>query len=166
MYAAVIQHLTLQTNTSVGFVWGTSEWSSCGVTIPGECCECDRTRDVHCVLINRSDERQVVPPFHCSVELKPSKQEHCGLCVRSCVLSEWGDWSQCSATCSGAAVKHRVRGILSPSSDDLPCPPLVDRRTCTELPICHQDSTPLYHWMARPWTGCYQVSHTITMSCY
>ncbi|XP_063826907.1 spondin-1-like [Ostrinia nubilalis] len=61
-----------------------------------------------------------------------------------CLVSEWGEWSPCSATC-GFGNKYRSRRVLREKrGDGRHCPDLVERDHCGDVNSCaHVD---YFHW--------------------
>ena len=165
------------TNVTYGLSWMSSSWSPCELPVAGECCRCERIRNVSCIWTPKSNQPDVlkaghligpsdhvtVPPFYCtgasSAGVEPASRELCDSCSRGCVVSDWGPWSECSATC-GVAARHRQRRIILPHTPGHPrrCPSLIDRRACPEIPSCPLVTDPEYVWRVGPWTGCHRVS--------
>lgn len=60
------------------------------------------------------------------------------LCPVSCQVSEWGDWSLCSAEC-GPGESIRERAVLQPPENGAPkCPELLQKRPCF-ISECQQE---------------------------
>ncbi|CBZ54470.1 putative thrombospondin type 1 domain-containing protein [Neospora caninum Liverpool] len=73
------------------------------------------------------------------------------LCVDDCEVSEWGDWSSCSATCGGGVRKRGRQVMKPPSNGGRPCPPLTDFDACG-LASCHGTDCEVAEWGA--WSAC------------
>jgi hypothetical protein len=56
-------------------------------------------------------------------------------CSFDCVVSDWTEWSQCSARCGGGQ-RGRIRNIITPAiQGGEPCPTdLIETETCNEQP--------------------------------
>lgn len=94
-----------------------SPWSSCGV-----CGNEQQSRTRTIIKFGAPGRKQ--PPLR---QVRPCSNKQC---PTECVVSDWSDWSECTATCGGG-VQHRTRFILKyPQNTDKQCPPLVETREC------------------------------------
>jgi len=85
-------------------------------------------------------------------------EEDCNMepCPVDCVLSEWGEWSECGASCGGG-VMERSRDIEQhPQYDGLPCDKMVDEKAC-HMGACNKDCV-LTDW--GPWDSCSRACGT------
>lgn len=92
----------------------------------------------------------------CSGTGAPARNERCRIaCAGDCVVSAWGPWTPCTATCAAQHPRPtttRRRYILAHASPDgWPCPSeeqLIQNETCNT----HACAT--YSWLATPWGPC------------
>ncbi|PFH35883.1 hypothetical protein BESB_055340 [Besnoitia besnoiti] len=73
------------------------------------------------------------------------------LCVDDCEVTDWGEWSSCSATCGGGVRKRGRQVLKPPSNGGRPCPPLTDFDACG-LASCHGTDCEVSEWGA--WSSC------------
>jgi len=69
------------------------------------------------------------------------QQQSCntGACVvtKDCVMSEWSQWTQCSATCGMYGMQQRTRTIrTNPSAGGAACGRTDESKSCDNLPPC------------------------------
>ncbi|PHJ24164.1 thrombospondin type 1 domain-containing, partial [Cystoisospora suis] len=126
-------------------VTGWGAWSSCSVTCGTG--EQERLRSV------------VRHPSNGGKECPPLKETHtCATypCPIDCVLSDWSDWTACSAAC-GEGSHTRTRRILTAASVDPPgatCGPLTEEVKCfSPRGACKQDCE-MSEWSS--WSSCSQ----------
>ena len=51
-------------------------------------------------------------------------------CSQDCVVGNWSDWGECSATCDGGTQSRNRAITTSPSNGGEPCPELSESRSC------------------------------------
>lgn len=62
--------------------------------------------------------------------------------IKNCAVSPWGSWNACSQPCGTGGMQVRARTVTTTSSCGvLPCPPLVETRSCNQG-ICANGGTP------------------------
>ncbi|KFH13639.1 sushi domain (scr repeat) domain-containing protein, partial [Toxoplasma gondii VAND] len=76
------------------------------------------------------------------------------LCVDDCEVSDWGEWSTCSASCGGGVRKRGRKVLRAPTNGGRPCPPLTDFDACG-LASCHGTDCEVGEWS--PWSSCSKV---------
>eukprot|EP01065_Artemidia_motanka_P022088 TRINITY_DN26304_c0_g1_i1.p1 TRINITY_DN26304_c0_g1~~TRINITY_DN26304_c0_g1_i1.p1 ORF type:complete len:2616 (+),score=645.94 TRINITY_DN26304_c0_g1_i1:60-7850(+) len=101
-------------------VTGWSDWTACTAACGGG---------------TKSRTRSVVNPgaagASCPV-LVENMQCGAGPCDESCIVSEWGGWDICTATCGGGT-QERLRWVVrGRKGAGAPCPSLREVRTCAE----------------------------------
>eukprot|EP00922_Rhytidocystis_sp_ex-Travisia-forbesii_P067222 GHVS01099978.1.p1 GENE.GHVS01099978.1~~GHVS01099978.1.p1 ORF type:complete len:3586 (-),score=566.23 GHVS01099978.1:255-11012(-) len=100
-----------------------SDWSECSVTCggrnrPGQQ---KRTRRI------RSHPKNGGKPCDKTIDTKECYRD---LCPLDCVVSEWSEWGDCSATC-GEGTNMRTRTVLKdPDVNGAKCPPTTQSRRC------------------------------------
>lgn len=63
------------------------------------------------------------------------------LVASDCILSEWGEWSDCSVSCGIGGIKYRMRDIVSEAKyGGAGCGPKIERTYCSNLPPCPDNS--------------------------
>ncbi|KAK2874094.1 hypothetical protein Q8A67_021247 [Cirrhinus molitorella] len=95
---------------------------------------------------------RLVEPAFCS---SPGyKEESCHVpCSTDCKLSEWSNWSACSASCGGG-VKVRSQWLREkPFNGGRPCPKLNYKNQVSEVLPCYSDCSQ-YVWEVESWSMC------------
>ncbi|XP_064597210.1 thrombospondin type-1 domain-containing protein 7B-like [Liolophura sinensis] len=157
------------------YIWQTSDWGSCVITKRSVTCGTGmRSRSVQCYRVNGavmpdgsfggliwvpSSDAMERFDVRCSPDAKPSESEQCSVpCPVDCDITDWSDWSACSATCqevgsSGFSMPSQMRQryvIEEASGGGIPCPTrLVETRLCGPLPFCTY-----YYWAVSEWSQC------------
>jgi len=122
-------------------LWQAGEWSVCDKA----CGRGSQTRVVTCVAASQSSSE-------CDQTNKPLERMDCNTheCEKPCILSDFSDWSVCSAECGGG-MQHQLRVVLQqPNALGKPCDSLVNMRTCNTNP-CPVDCI-VSSWSA--WSRC------------
>eukprot|EP01054_Gregarina_sp_Poly1_P011398 Gregarina_sp_Poly_1__11397@NODE_96_length_14647_cov_152_270302_g83_i0_p1_GENE_NODE_96_length_14647_cov_152_270302_g83_i0NODE_96_length_14647_cov_152_270302_g83_i0_p1_ORF_typecomplete_len610_score56_79TSP_1/PF00090_19/1_8e04TSP_1/PF00090_19/1_6e08TSP_1/PF00090_19/2_4e12TSP_1/PF00090_19/7_5e13TSP_1/PF00090_19/3_3e09TSP_1/PF00090_19/8_7e08TSP_1/PF00090_19/2_4e07TSP_1/PF00090_19/13TSP_1/PF00090_19/1_4e02Notch/PF00066_17/1_6e09Notch/PF00066_17/1_8e04Notch/PF00066_17/9_8e03Notch/PF00066_17/1_3e03Notch len=101
--------------------------------------------------------RQVVRPpangaLHCP-ELKQKRPCFLKECSSPCRVSEWGEWSLCSAECGGGSQIRQRSILMSPVGTDSFCPPLFEERVCNTQP-CIEPRIDCVFSDWSDWTSC------------
>ena len=112
--------------------WYVGEFGECSVTCGGG----EQTRVVEC----RDCDGNTLDDSQCD-GTKPSTTQECNTqgCPVDCVVSDWSDWSDCTATCGGGT-QFRTRTVLvEPANGGAACPVLEEQRACNEEPCCDND---------------------------
>ena len=98
----------------------------------------------------------------CAPLEKPEWRRDCTTpCPQDCAFSEWSDWSLCSASSASSSAQTRIRVVVRPpSSGGLPCPALVQKRSCLNwqtVESLEEGSQGLYdlRWIVAPWSRCH-----------
>ncbi|XP_045454119.1 somatomedin-B and thrombospondin type-1 domain-containing protein [Melitaea cinxia] len=68
----------------------------------------------------------------------PDFRETCG--VLDCVVSGWGEWSDCDTSCGSGSMVRSRRVMQAPAHGGRHCPSLVQRRACQAHHGCQPDS--------------------------
>uniref|UniRef100_A0A673GL56 Thrombospondin type-1 domain-containing protein 7A n=1 Tax=Sinocyclocheilus rhinocerous TaxID=307959 RepID=A0A673GL56_9TELE len=95
---------------------------------------------------------RLVEPALCS---SPGfEEESCHVpCSTDCKLSEWSNWSACSASCGGG-VKVRSQWLREkPFNGGRPCPKLNYKNQVSEVLSCYSDCSQ-YVWEVESWSMC------------
>ncbi|KAL0892806.1 hypothetical protein ABMA27_014502 [Loxostege sticticalis] len=134
--------------------WKALPWGPCVLNQPHSSCgPGKRSRELRCVGHDGKEAQRA----WCSGSGAPARSERCRIaCAGDCVVSSWGPWSACSASCAAPShprpTRSRRRHILAHASPDgWPCPPedqLVQNESCNT----HACAT--YSWLATPWGPC------------
>uniref|UniRef100_A0A8C2JGW2 Thrombospondin type-1 domain-containing protein 7A n=1 Tax=Cyprinus carpio TaxID=7962 RepID=A0A8C2JGW2_CYPCA len=82
------------------------------------------------------------------------EEESCHVpCSTDCKLSEWSNWSACSASCGGG-VKVRSQWLREkPFNGGRPCPKLDNKNQVSEVLPCYSDCSQ-YVWEVESWSMC------------
>ncbi|KAG6450307.1 hypothetical protein O3G_MSEX006529 [Manduca sexta] len=136
--------------------WKATPWSPCVLSYAHTICgPGKRSRELRCVGHDGKEAQRA----WCSGSAAPARSERCRIaCAADCVVSSWGPWSPCSASCASSAhprpTRTRRRHILAHASPNgFPCPTedqLVQNETCNN----HACAT--YSWLATPWGPCHR----------
>ncbi|XP_022830605.1 thrombospondin type-1 domain-containing protein 7A-like isoform X2 [Spodoptera litura] len=134
--------------------WKALPWGPCVLNQPHTTCgPGKRSRELRCVGHDGKEAQRA----WCSGTGAPPRSERCRIaCAGDCVVSSWGAWSHCSASCAAAShprpSRTRRRHILAHSAPNgWPCPAedqLIQNETCNT----HACAT--YSWLATPWGPC------------
>ncbi|XP_032528013.1 somatomedin-B and thrombospondin type-1 domain-containing protein-like [Danaus plexippus] len=68
----------------------------------------------------------------------PDFRETCG--VLDCVVSGWGEWSECDNECGSGSMMRSRRVVQAPARGGKHCPTLVQRRACQSHHGCTEES--------------------------
>ncbi|XP_033624785.1 thrombospondin type-1 domain-containing protein 7A-like isoform X2 [Asterias rubens] len=140
------------------FAWSTSEWSEClgGLKpvvlegVEGMCSIGRQTRSMVCV---RTVQNKEAPEKRCSEQGKPDSVRECHIpCPQDCIVTGFGEWTQCSQTCqTGLGFLHiRNRFILKRDRyGGETCPKLQERQVCPVPDSCYS-----YDWVPGLWGDC------------
>lgn len=128
------------------YKWHEGPWGSC---VPNQvslnCGNGVRERNVLC---QRSD-KMYVSGVHCGNATKPVSWQNCSVnCSQDCVVSSWGRWSSCSASCGDSIQKRHRTVIKSPAGLGRVCPSLTEKQLCHEIPCTS------FKWSADLWNTC------------
>lgn len=69
---------------------------------------------------------------------------HFLLDYRDCKVSDWGEWSNCNASCGVGEMQRKREIIRHPKGKGQPCPPLMETKWCKNSNSCN-DSV-LFKW--------------------
>lgn len=109
-----------------------SDWSSCSVTCGGG----HRRRDRTC-----TERGPGAAP--CGSESREVEECSNSACPVDCALSDWSEWSECSASCGGGISERNRTVMVAADPGGRPCPaPLTLHRTCNShncTPACPRD---------------------------
>ena len=110
------------------FIWVVSEWSECSVP----CGSGTQTRFINCI---NSETGHYHHPSLCT-DPRPTDTQECNthFCPIDCEVSDWSDWSACSAECEGGT-QTRTRTVVVPAENGgEACPDLEEQIACNEHP--------------------------------
>ena len=129
------------------YTWEASSWSPCRHQADATCGLGHRTRYTYCIETT-DDYSRMVEPTLCTESTQPWYFERCETpCPQQCVVGEWTDWTSCPKTCNLTYI-NRTRPILvQPEGDVPPCPYLIERRQCPQLPCTN--------WVAESYSECF-----------
>ncbi|XP_033731850.1 thrombospondin type-1 domain-containing protein 7A-like isoform X2 [Pecten maximus] len=135
------------------FMWQADPWGVCQLEdLTRPCGRGTQTRSVKCYDSQgklESDEK-------CTEKVKPDALKVCTVpCPQDCIVTEYSDWSDCSATCweAGENVPTRTRRrfiLQNPDNNGSPCPEMLEEtQRCLNLPLCNQ-----FSWVKTNWSSC------------
>ncbi|MFT7818109.1 thrombospondin type-1 domain-containing protein 7B-like [Arapaima gigas] len=132
------------------FTWAPEAWSACAVNTVGEpptCGEGVQTRKVRCI---RKDTGDVADDNQCDPEEAPPSAQTCFLpCPEDCVMSEWSQWSACTAQCDPDISRKRLRRVLRLSPAGQVCPESSQTESCVLNSTCLS-----YRYNLSDWSTC------------
>ncbi|XP_053409281.1 thrombospondin type-1 domain-containing protein 7A-like isoform X2 [Mercenaria mercenaria] len=142
------------------YVWQTDPWSPCAPRESGvQCGPGIQQREVGCYSL----QGQMVNDIRCTLKVKPPAKQSCEVaCPVNCEVTEYSDWSQCSASCFEATQilprQTRVRHIIQePMYGGAPCPNILSEvKHCNNLTFCEG-----YYWDLGTWSRCILPPHKI-----
>ncbi|XP_052804646.1 thrombospondin type-1 domain-containing protein 7A-like [Mya arenaria] len=135
------------------YVWRAEPWGACMLNESRtECGRGVQTREVSCYNLSG----QPVTDQRCTFKVRPSLTIDCQVpCPIDCEVTEFSDWSLCSASCWEARqtvpIQTRVRHILQePRFDGRACPSkLIEVRRCNNYTLCTG-----FYWHLGNWSAC------------
>ncbi|CAB3989433.1 Hypothetical predicted protein, partial [Paramuricea clavata] len=137
------------------YMWKTTTWGPCERNVTGKCGDAEgiQRRGVHC----GNDVRNFTNDTQCGNMTKPPTMKQCDVpCPRDCVLSAWGKWSACNATCQIQGIQISKRYILQNAEyGGLACSNgshngmEIKTRPCRSNQPCYN-----YTWSVTPWRDC------------
>ncbi|XP_072046339.1 thrombospondin type-1 domain-containing protein 7A-like [Amphiura filiformis] len=127
--------------------WHITQWSPCLPIVDGITCgEGRQTRNVTCPAGTEFEKK-------CnSRQPKPTTEQQCHLpCTGDCVLSQWSEFTECSAPCDPSGTKTRTRiEIREATGSGMPCEKLRDEEACG-FDVCPDQG---YRIDTREWSTC------------
>uniref|UniRef100_A0A8C9U5U9 Thrombospondin type-1 domain-containing protein 7A n=1 Tax=Scleropages formosus TaxID=113540 RepID=A0A8C9U5U9_SCLFO len=132
------------------FTWAPEPWSACAVNTVGDppaCGEGVQTRKVRCI---QKDTGNIMDDGPCDPEEAPPSAQTCFLpCPEDCVMSEWSQWSACTARCDPDTSRKRFRRILRLSRTGRDCPGPGQTESCVLNSTCFS-----YRYNLSDWSTC------------
>lgn len=125
-----------------------ADWSHCG-----DCNACGKDRTAQSIRYREILQDATGEGLACAGKFNETKP--CGFEKPiDCRLGEWGEWTQCSATCGGGVRSALRRVIREANYGGQPCSGNIRiSETCGIHKLCHEDvDCQLSEW--GPWHGC------------
>ncbi|VVD04481.1 unnamed protein product, partial [Leptidea sinapis] len=134
--------------------WKALPWGPCVLNQAHSTCGPGRrSRDLRCVGHDGKEAQRA----WCSGSGAPARTERCRIaCPGDCVVTSWGPWSSCSASCLAPGharpTRSRKRFVIAHAAPNgWPCPApelLIQNESCNT----HACGT--YSWLSTPWGPC------------
>ncbi|XP_063789788.1 thrombospondin type-1 domain-containing protein 7B isoform X1 [Pseudophryne corroboree] len=135
------------------YLWVTEPWSACKLHSEEKTADCGlgiQIRKVRCVNISKNAEDDFVSDTYCNHQETPTSRQNCTLsCPGECVMSSWGQWSQCPKLCDSVSLRSRTRFPLRFPASIKPCPKDSETEPCVLNSNCFH-----YQYNVTEWSTC------------
>ncbi|XP_026503553.1 thrombospondin type-1 domain-containing protein 7B [Terrapene carolina triunguis] len=142
------------------YSWVVEPWSPCKINSEQNSLHCGdgiQTRKIRCVNTAEDGEGETVPITLCDQSEIPNEAQKCTLyCPNECVMSDWGQWSQCPQVCDPNIMQTRTRRVLRSPLNTRTCPKDSQMQPCVLNQNCFQ-----YQYNLTDWSTC-QLSENAT----
>nr|XP_042906332.1 thrombospondin type-1 domain-containing protein 7B [Parasteatoda tepidariorum] len=130
--------------------WHYGEWKECVIDNPRKTCgDGKRMRDKTCFKLGG----KLLYSFNCEREVVSYDEEYCRIyCPNDCVLSEWSQWSACSAPCftpEWDGWKSKNRTLIAVAGEGGKC-----TERMMEEEICNDRHCYPFIWRVEDWGSC------------
>ncbi|XP_073401660.1 thrombospondin type-1 domain-containing protein 7B isoform X1 [Dendrobates tinctorius] len=135
------------------YLWVTEPWSACKLHSEEKTANCGagiQIRRARCVNISDNAEDAVVNNTYCKHLESPSSKQECTIsCQGECVMSNWGQWSQCTKSCDTNSARSRTRFPLRIATNGKTCPEDLETESCVLNSNCFH-----YQYKVTEWSAC------------
>uniref|UniRef100_A0A8C5MBU9 Thrombospondin type-1 domain-containing protein 7A n=1 Tax=Leptobrachium leishanense TaxID=445787 RepID=A0A8C5MBU9_9ANUR len=134
------------------YEWVADPWSACKFNSEERtvCGEGIQIRRVRCVNVSENGEDAFVNDTFCNQrEIAPTRQKCTLACPGECVMSNWGEWSECPKFCDSKNKRSRTRFPLRIPTDGNTCPDDSQTEPCILNSNCFH-----YRYNVTEWSAC------------